>query len=492
MYTAIRCAFVLAAAVFSSSAFGDYVANRIDYVDPSNGAVANFTQLWSSNNKANALGFASFDGGVTGFSFVYDPETGNYVRLPLPPGFDGITTFANPIGINDAGVMTGQAFEPTGIRGFTLKDGVFTFFSIPGWVETSARTIGNPTAAHPQGLVVGLVDDGVLDTSESSNGFVYDPVTSASATLNTPSFFTIAHGQNALGQIVGNIIADGSSLASGNWGFLFTPTTGTDPMLGGTVSYFRVNDKRTRARGINDTGLIAAAVQDATGGSTQTYVGTSGSFQLVNVPGSTGSACPDNLFPPGTFPEHISNAGQVFGQATDSACNTHGFIATPASLPTGTTAAGALTFSVDVTASEPIFISVPTGIAYGYALGEHDPRFASVRLPLGMGNNKFVVAVRHKAFAVNAGQLFDFRAHGFKKGVKSFRVACIDPAARLDPVNSLAFPTELTFVEAGKFTGTQQPLATATGDDDVNDGPTSQPECRQRLLSRHDDDQADD
>jgi len=56
-----------------------------------------------------------------------------------------------------------------------------------------------------------------------------------------------------------------------------------------------------------------------------------------------------------------------------------------------------------------------------------------------MGNNKFVVAVRHKAFAVNAGQLFDFRAHGFKKGVKAFRVACIDPAARLDPVNSLAF-----------------------------------------------------
>ncbi len=150
MYTAIRCAFVLAAAVFSSSVFADYVANRIDYVDPGNGAVANFTQLWSSNNKANALGFASFDGGVTGFSFVYDPETGNYVRLPLPQGFDGITTFANPIGINDAGVMTGGTFEPTGIRGFTLKDGVFTFFSIPGWAETSARTIGNPTIRRPR------------------------------------------------------------------------------------------------------------------------------------------------------------------------------------------------------------------------------------------------------------------------------------------------------------------------------------------------------
>ncbi len=492
MYTAIRCAFVLAAAVFSSSVFGDYVANRLDYVDPGTGAVANFTQLWSINNKGTALGAASFDGGATAFSFIYDPATANYVRLPLPPGFDGITTFAQPISINDAGVMTGTTFEPTGSRGFTLKDGVFTFFSIPGWAETGARTIGNPTAAHPQGVVVGYVDDGVFETLQSFAGFVYDPATAASATINTvDSFITFMHGQNALGQIVGNIFADGSSLAFGRWGTMFTPTTGVDPMLGGTISYFRVNDMRTSARGINDNGLIAAAVQDATG-STQTYVGTSGSFQLVNVPGSTGPACPDSFFLPGTFPEHITNAGQVFGQATDSACIQHGFIATPASLPTGTTSTGAHTFSVDVAASAPIFISAPTAIAYDYALGEHDPRFASVRLPLGMGNNKFVVVVRHKAFAVNAGQLFDFRTHGFEKGVKTFRVACIDPAARLDPVNSLAFPTELTFVEAGKFTGTQQPLVTATGDHDRGDGPISQSECRERLLSRHDADEADD
>ena len=492
MYTAIRCAFVLAAAVFSTSVFGDYVANRLDYVDPGTGAVANFTQLWSINNKGTALGAASFDGGTTAFGFIYDPATANYVRLPLPPGFDGITTFAQPISINDAGVMTGTTFEPTGSRGFTLKDGVFTFFSIPGWAETGARTIGNPTAAHPQGVVVGYVDDGVFETLQSFAGFVYDPATAASATINTvDSFITFMHGQNALGQIVGNIFADGSSLAFGRWGTMFTPTTGVDPMLGGTISYFRVNDMRTSARGINDNGLIAAAVQDATG-STQTYVGTSGSFQLVNVPGSTGPACPDSFFLPGTFPEHITNAGQVFGQATDSACIQHGFIATPASLPTGTTSTGAHTFSVDVAASAPIFISAPTAIAYDYALGEHDPRFASVRLPLGMGNNKFVVVVRHKAFAVNAGQLFDFRTHGFEKGVKTFRVACIDPAARLDPVNSLAFPTELTFVEAGKFTGTQQPLVTATGDHDRGDGPISQSECRERLLSRHDADEADD
>src|SRR5712691_3554604 len=261
-------------------------------------------------------------------------------------------------------------------------------------------------------------------------------------------------------------------------------------MLGGTVSYFRVNGMRTSARGINDNGLIAAAVQDRTG-STQTYVGTSGSFQLVSVPGSTGPQCPEGFFP-STFPEHISNSGQVAGLLIDSACNQRGFIATPASLPTGTTRSGAHTFSVDVAASALFFISAPTASGYDYALGKNDPRFASVRLPLGIGNNKFILIARHKTFAVNAGQLFDFRAHGFKRGVKTFRVACIDPAARLDPVNSLAFPTELTFVEAGKFTGTQQPLITATADDDLKDVPMSQSECRERLLSRHHDEEADD
>ncbi|TMH47402.1 MAG: hypothetical protein E6H59_03650, partial [Betaproteobacteria bacterium] len=163
MYTVVRqiilLAFSSAAAVFSSSVLGDYVANQIDYTDPSNGSVANFTQLWSINNKGNALGVASFDGGVTIFGFVYDPATGNYVRLPLPPGIDGITSFASPIGINDAGVITGTTFEPIGSRGFILKEGVYTFFSIPGWADTGARTIGNPTAAHPEGLVVGYVDE---------------------------------------------------------------------------------------------------------------------------------------------------------------------------------------------------------------------------------------------------------------------------------------------------------------------------------------------
>ena len=485
MHNTIRQFVFLAATFFSGSALADYVVNRIDYFDAVTGARAPFTQLWSNNSSAQAVGSASFDGGLTFLSFVYDPGTGNFVRNPLPPGFDGITSDVGATGINDAGVMTGTAFEPTGTRGFILANGIYTFFSHPSWAETDGRTINNPTAAHPQGFVVGFVDDGLFETADSSSGIIYDPATSTFATItDTNSLLTIAHGQNSAGKITGSAISDGTVRAFGAWAFLFTPTTPGSPMLGGTATYFRIDGRSSYARGINEKNLIAAVNRQAGTGAPRTYVGTIGNFQVINDPGSTGAPCPDfNV--PGMFAEHITNFGQVAGQLTDSTCLTHGFIATPASLPTGTTPDGASTFNVDVVPAEPIFISLPVALAYDYEIGKHDPRFATVRLPLGIGNNRFILVVGHRAYALNAGQVFDFQANGFKNGVKGFRVACIDPAAGLDPAYVPPFPTQLTFVEAGKFTGTQQPLASATGEDH---GPASGPvltqaQCRELLLS---------
>ena len=89
-----------------------------------------------------------------------------------------------------------------------------------------------------------------------------------------------------------------------------------------------------------------------------------------------------------------------------------------------------------------------------------------------------MLVVDGKAYDINAGQLFDFIAHGFPQGVKAFRVACIDPAAMLNPINSLAFPTELEFAAAGRFTGTQTPLSKVRG----IDATMTQAECRRRFL----------
>ncbi len=43
-------------------------------------------------------------------------------------------------------------------------------------------------------------------------------------------------------------------------------------------------------------------------------------------------------------------------------------------------------------------------------------------------------------------------------GVSDFTVTGIDPSANLDPADTSAFITGLTFVSAGSFTGTMTPL----------------------------------
>jgi hypothetical protein len=190
--------------------------------------------------------------------------------------------------------------------------------------------------------------------------------------------------------------------------------------------------------------LIAGNVTIA--GVTHAFVGTSSGFELIDVPGATFTAG-----------QAINNAGQVSG-LYDDALATHGFIATPAALPTGTTASGAYTFSVDVVPNTPIFIDPPVAVGYDYTIGKDDPAFASVRLPIGIGDSLYLLVAEGRRFTLAGGVSFDFRANGFKNGVKKFRVACIEGAAALDPANAQAFPTGLTFLDAGRFTGTQQPL----------------------------------
>ena len=96
--------------------------------------------------------------------------------------------------------------ELSGERGFVWANGAYSFFADPGWLNTEGRTLGNPTAAHPQGLVVGFADNDGSQVLDGFTVFVYDPATSALASIPTPnSYFTIAQGLNVGGQIVGNV-----------------------------------------------------------------------------------------------------------------------------------------------------------------------------------------------------------------------------------------------------------------------------------------------
>jgi hypothetical protein len=477
--------------VFSAAPAGaaTYAINQINYIDPGTSLVAPYTTLWGNNNNGKVIGQASYDAtGATGaFPFIYDPATGAFTRLAPPIGVDPSKVAA--ISINDADEITGSIFDAVGgVQGFIWRAGVYSYFSNPAFDTTTPRTMSNHTALHPQGLVVGYNEhrDPVSGLATDSAGFLYDPVANVSATITgTASSFTIAQGLNIAGQAVGHVTT-ATPGTERYQGFLYTPS-GADPMAGGSVTTFQVNGFGTKARGINDHGILAAAVYDTPGtGSTNTYVATSLGYQLVSIPSAVGPVCPDGNWP-GSFPEGLNNAGQITGILFDNAgaCATHGFIATPSYVPTGTTPSGAYTFAVDVVPNTPYFLDPAVAIGYDFEIGKKNPLFATVRLPLGIGNNKFVLVVGHKSYSLNAGELFDFRTHGHKKGVKGFRVACIDPAAQLDPVNSLAFPTEVTFANAGKFTGTQQPLTKMKfhGRDLAK---LTQAECRQRILGADD------
>ena len=64
---------------------------------------------------------------------------------------------------------------------------------------------------------------------------------------------------------------------------------------------------------------------------------------------------------------------------------------------------------------------------------------------------------------VNPGTVFDFGAITGGAGVSGFRLQGIDVGAGLDPANTQAFSTGLTFVSGGQVSMTQTPLTFDTG-----------------------------
>jgi hypothetical protein len=408
----IRTLLAAFALVLAIPASATYVFNTINYPG------STFTDVRGINNSGHVVGYASLDG-VNNFSFLY--AAGGFSPLAASP--------LNPsaLGLNDSDVVVGGTTAMPE-QGFIYSGGTYTFFSRPGWTNTEARAISN------SGLVVGwsYETDGMGGTT-SSSGFIYNPATSTYTDIPIPgSPFVIAQGINNAGQVVGSALF----VPGGQQGWLRQP--------GGTISLFQVAGESTHARGINDVGVLTGFVS---GAANSGFVGTSSGFELLDVPGAAT-----------TVGESINNAGQVAGLWFDAADVTHGFMATPATMPTGTTAGGAYTFAIAVVPNVPIFIDPKVAVGYDYATGKKDPNIGAVQFPIGIGDSLYLLKVDGKKFVVAGGEWFDFREHGFRKGVDGFRVGCIEVSAALDPANPQAFPTGLKFVAAGMFTGTQKPL----------------------------------
>lgn len=116
-------------------------------------------------------------------------------------------------------------------------------------------------------------------------------------------------------------------------------------------------------------------------------------------------------------------------------------------------------FNFSVASNTIYQIDPAIAVGYIYAVGNGDPDFASVELPdLGNPNPYELLLWNGVSFVfdafLNADTPFSFGAGGTNK----FEILGIDPNLELDPNDTTAFVTQLTFTGPGTFTGTMTPV----------------------------------
>jgi len=117
---------------------------------------------------------------------------------------------------------------------------------------------------------------------------------------------------------------------------------------------------------------------------------------------------------------------------------------------------GVYHFNMTVIAGQTFFLDPLVALGYDFAIGQGDPNFASVLLPTLQGNPyllSFPGEPGGNPVSLLGGLPFLFPAGG----VDHFTVRGINASDGLDPSNTTAFVTGLTFTANGPFTGTMMP-----------------------------------
>ena len=255
-------------------------------------------------------------GGREAIPFIYDVHRKLFTLLATVPGK---TTQA--LGINDQGVVVGDASDSVSETGFILIDGAFTFFSDPVSSNTEARAI------NEKGVLVGYAYqflDSVNNATPPEWSFVYNPKRDDFVNfLESPTAESIAQGINDSNTVVGNVEYPAASTCAasvGSFGFVRLDS--------GAITLFTVNGFLTRARRINNFGTIAGYYIDTTAGAIIGFVTqapTGSAVQSLTVP----AAGLLSISGYDMYAEGISDLGIVVGIAQDAGGGTHGFIATP-------------------------------------------------------------------------------------------------------------------------------------------------------------------
>jgi hypothetical protein len=138
--------------------------------------------------------------------------------------------------------------------------------------------------------------------------------------------------------------------------------------------------------------------------------------------------------------------------------------APPVNLPTTTVSGKGVVYGFNLTVEPGLTYYLDQEVATGYVFqtGSGNPNFASVELPdIGNPTPYNLYSWNGSSFVFDtmlvAGTVYDFTGGG----VSEFEVLGIDPSLGLNPANTTAFITGLTFVGDGYFTGTMTPITTS-------------------------------
>ncbi len=196
-------------------------------------------------------------------------------------------------------------------------------------------------------------------------------------------------------------------------------------------------------------------------------------FRMDLAPGVTSVTVPANipgfgaLSPTGHYGVLVRDDYRTQNNATNGASSQSFFdfhpnatsqFSGPVNIPVSsvnTVGATVYSFNIDVSHGQSVNLDPAAALGYIFSIGVGNPNFATVELPnLGLSHPYDLYVWNGTAFVfaqqLGANTLYNFGPGG----VSRFEVLGIDASLGLDPNNSTAFVSQVTFTGDGQFTGT--------------------------------------